>query len=138
MKLTFLCSKCRSWFKQNQEEIPERCDATYRWAASQFESGDIESALHSIGTVFEMSELMIKADHFCRSFSSDWLVASSKALIKVLNEMGQFNDSNYIRHKTQKLLNEAKNRAEMTSFESKLSNMVTDITKSESYLRVVH
>jgi len=138
MKLTFLCSKCRNWLSKNQAEIPERCDVAYRWAAVKFEEGDLESALNSIGTVFEMSEMMLNSEHFCNSYASDWLHASSQALMKILKQMARVDDSIYIHHKTQVLLREASIKIRVNEQKTELSSVVASSNRRKTHLRMVH
>lgn len=138
MTLNFLCSDCRSWLTQNPSEIPPRCHSGYQWANAQYRSDDLDDALNSIGSAFEMAEIMHKANCFPREFSSDWLVATSELLVRVLREMGRPEDSKAIHCKTTFLLSDAGNESEVARLTPKLARIARDAYGSQNYLRVVH
>jgi len=138
MKLNFLCSDCRSWLIQNPSEIPMRCHSGYKWADVQYRDGELDNALRGIGASFEMSEIMLRSDDFCNSYASDWLVATSEMLVRVLGEMGRIEDSIYIHRKTSVLLSEAGDEIEMKRLLPKLARIARDAHGGKNYLRVVH
>ena len=138
MKLNFLCSDCRSWLTKNPTEIPKRCLGTYEWAGSQFQAGDLDKALNGIGSAFEMSEIMLESNKICDSFASDWLVATSEELVRVLSELNRLEDSIFIHRKTSVLLAEAGDSNELERLRPKLARIARVVHGSNNYLRVVH
>jgi hypothetical protein len=138
MKLTFLCSDCRRWLTKNPTEIPKRCLGSYEWAGTQFQAGDLDKALNGIGTAFEMSEIMLKSDEICDFVASDWLVATSEELVRVLSELGRLEDSINIHRRTSVLLAEAGDNNQLERLRPKLERIARVAHGSNNYLRVVH
>lgn len=136
--LNFLCSDYRRWLTQNPSQIVMRCHNGYKLATAQYRDRELEHALRGIGRAFEMSEIMLKSDSFCSSYSSNWLVATSVLLVRVLSEMGRVEDSINIHIKTDLLLTEAGDEVETKRLLSKLERIARDAYGSKSFLTVVN
>lgn len=138
MKLNFLCTSCYSWLTQNPSEIPSRCHSAYKLAADQYRIGHLDSALQSIGGSFAMSEIMLGSSYFPNSYASDWLVATSEVLVRVLSQMGRVEDSVYIYRKTNSLLSKQVDEEGMARLMPKLERIKRGAFGANNYLRVVH
>lgn len=138
MMLNFLCSECRRWLTKNPSQILMRCHSDYKLATAQYRDGELENALRKIGGAFEMSEIMLESGNFSSSYSSNWLVATSELLVRVLSEMGRVEDSINIHSKTSLLLTAAGNEVEMKILLPKLARIAGDAYGSKNYLSVVH
>jgi len=138
MKLTFLCSSCRNWFESYPSEVPGRCHGSYMWALSEYRDGNLDKALQGVGSSFEMSEIMLRSDSVCSSYASDWLVETSKMLVRVLNEMGRAEDSVEVLRKTSVLVTESNTHQDIERLTPTIARIARDAYGSKDYLSLVH
>ena len=138
MKLTFLCTNCRNWFESNPSEVPSRCHGSYMWGLSEYREGKLDKALQGVGSSFEMSEIMLRSDSLCNSYASDWLVETSKTLVRILNELGRTEDSVEIHRKTSVLISESNDNEDIKRLTPTLARIARDAYGSKDYLSLVH
>ena len=138
MKLSFLCTDCRSWLEKHISVLPLRCHSAYKSADFHYRAGNLKSSLQGIGAAFEMAQMMLESGQVDKNLAAKWLVSTSELLVIVLSDMNRAEDGIYIHQKTSMLLSKYSDEESIQELTSKLERIERHVHDSNSHSRVLH